>query len=376
MDVGSGLRLMILMASRAGGQGGRETAIQEVATGLTGRGHHVSVTLVGPSRDRKWEERLPNLHVGPLSATWDAMKERPLATAVFVSRVLRRTQPDAILVTEPAGSILVRASAFLAHANDPVVASWIHSNLLHVHHTWALRYCDCHLAISEGIAAQLRGRFRAPVFVVHNPVEPPSRLCARPSHGEGARFLFMGRLEAQKRVDRLLRALAGLRDQRWMLDVVGDGALRPELERLADELQIAHRIAWRGWVQDAWAVVGPVSALVLTSDHEGFPMVLIEALARGVPLVCMDCDFGPREVIQPGVNGWLVPLDDVEGFREVLQRLCVTPAALPSGDVVQESARPYRADAVVQAVERALQNATGLGHDGSRRQRSGESSSP
>lgn len=352
--MGDRLRVMILMASRAGGQGGRETAIGTVAHGLAQRGHAVGVTLVGPSRDRGWEANLPSLRVGPMSVAWEALKERPVAAVRFVAGVLREERPDAVLVTEPAGGVLVRAAAWIAGGTRPRLVSWIHSNLDHVHHSWTLRYCDAHLAISVGIAEQMKPRSRSQVFVVHNPVPPPGFLCPRPGAGEPPRFLFLGRLEGQKRVDRLLRALAGVRDQPWTLEVIGDGVLRPELERLANELGIADRVVWRGWVADGWAAAGAVSGLVLTSDHEGFPMVLIEAIARGVPLIAMDCDFGPREVIQPGVNGWLVPLGDLGEFQRVVRGICANSLTLPPPELVRSSAQPFSSSLVMEAIEAVL----------------------
>lgn len=347
-------RVLILMASRAGGRGGRETAIEMVANGLARRGHTVGVTLVGPSRERGWEAKLPHLRVGPMPLDWEALKERPLATARFLAGVLRAQHPQVVLATEPAGGLLVRAAAGLAGLSAPVVVSWIHGNLAHVHHPWTLRFCDGHLAISVGIAEQLRRRLGSRAFVVNNPVDPPDRLCPRPGHGESPRFLFMGRLGAEKRVDRLLRALAGVRDQPWTLEIVGDGVLRTQLEEMAVTLGLAERISWRGWVDNGWSAVGAVSGLVLTSDHEGFPMVLIEAIMRGVPLIAMDCDFGPREVIQPGVNGWLVPFDDLDGFRHVIRGICRGDLALPLPEAVRSTAKDFSAAAVVDAIESAM----------------------
>lgn len=347
-------RVMILMASRAGGRGGRETAIETVANGLAQRGHAVGVTLVGPSRERGWEANLPHLRVGPMPLDWEALKERPLATARFLAGVLREDRPDAVMITEPAGSVLVHAASWLADLRPPVIASWLHSNVAHVHHPWTLRFCDAHLAISEGIAAQLASRSRSQVFVVHNPVAAPASLCSRPGPEDSPRFLFMGRLEAQKRVDRLLCALAGVRDQPWTLEIIGDGVLRDRLQQLAKDLGLADRVFWRGWVEDGWGAVGAVSGLVLTSDHEGFPMVLIEAIARGVPLIAMDCDFGPREVIRPGENGWLVPFNDLTSFQRVIRGICAGDLKLPSPEMVRSTANEFSAAAVVDAIEAAI----------------------
>lgn len=348
------LRVMMLMASRAAGHGGRETAIRRVACALAARGHDVSVALIGPSRDRAWEASLPGLQVGGLSPSWEGVNDGRLTAVRFVGKALHSHKPDVVLVTEPAGSLLVRVASVTLGVPRPTVASWLHGNVDYLHHAWALRYCDGHLAISAGIAAQVQRRVRSQPYIVYNPVETSVALCVRPAPGEPTAFLCLGRLDAGKRVDRLLRSLATVKKGAWFLQVVGDGTLRPGLERLAKDLGISERIAWRGWLADPWSMVGPVTALLLTSEHEGFPMVLIEAIAHGVPLIAMDCDFGPREVIHDGRNGWLVPAGDEVTMARILEDVCVSPSLLPNPASVRLTAHEFETAQVVERIETAI----------------------
>jgi len=360
VSVPNGLKVTLLVASRQGGRGGREAAIQKVTADLAKRGHSVSVVLMGPSVEREWERSLPGLHVGPMPSDWQALKERLWPSLRFATNVLRSQRPDVVMVTEAAGSAMVRGACVLAGMHRPAVVSWLHGDVGSVHHSWALRFCDRHLAISDGIAQQIRDRFGAPIDVVYNPVDLPEDLCPRPAESAGIQFAFIGRLESQKRVDRIIQSLTHIREGNWHLQVVGEGSLRPWLQGMAEQLGVADRITWRGWLNDPWREIGAVSGLLLTSDSEGFPMVLIEAISRGVPLISMDCDFGPREVIREGQNGWLLPRGDTDAFGAFLNDICSGGTALPSRESVRATASVYDTKQVVDSIEHALMKALRL----------------
>lgn len=348
------LRLLLLVASRQAGKGGRETAVEKVCGELARRGHVVHAALMGPSVDRSWEARLPAVSIGPLPTDWHSVQERILPSLRFAAGTLRTERPDVAIVTEPAGAALLRGASLLAGVPRVPTVSWLHGDVSAIHHSWALRLCDGHLAISAGIADQIRRLSAAPVRVVHNPVDLPDDLCPRPGDAADRRFAFIGRLEGQKRVDRLLESLSRLKARNWRLEIIGDGSLRPQLERLAGEVGVAERVVWRGWVDDPWTTAGSVSGLLLTSDSEGFPMVLIEAIARGVPLISMDCDFGPREVIRDGENGWLTPFGDTDAFAAVLEEICRGSRPLPLPETVRATAQVYDTRWVVDAIEETL----------------------
>ena len=330
--------------------------MEMVSQGLLQRGHDVSVALMGPSVQRSWERRLPNLVVGPLPATWSAARDHPAASLAFLRRLLGTQRPDVVVVTEPGGALLVRTALVASRGPRPRIVSWAHGDIGRMSYFRSMRLCDGHLAISRGIADQMAQwrRRGAPVSVVYNPIAEPAGLCDRPPAGAPAAFVFVGRLERQKRFDRLLRILAGVEPPNWRLDVVGDGALRGEMTDLAAQLGLADRIGWHGWLPEPWRAVQRATAFLMTSDTEGFPLVLLEAIARGVPLVAMDCAFGPAEIVQPGTNGWLVPMGAEDRFTQVLGGICDGALPLPPADVVRLTAAPYRLDAVLTAFEAAL----------------------
>jgi len=218
--------------------------------------------------------------------------------------------------------------------------------------------CDGHLAISNGIAMQLRKRWPQPVAVIYNPFDSDGDVqqCSRPVKGDDVRLLFIGRLHEQKRVDRILVALSRVTCTNWQLQVIGDGPERAALESLASRLNLTSRIEWAGWAQQPWIQVRSASLLLFTSMIEGFSVLMVEALARGVPMAAMDCDFGPREVIQEGRNGWLLPDGDSDSLAHLIDDICAGKVPLPSVEEVVATSERFRATEVVSDLCRAVRD--------------------
>lgn len=120
----------------------------------------------------------------------------------------------------------------------------------------------------------------------------------------------LGRLTEQKDHRTLLRAFAALENDSARLVVMGDGALKGELERLADDLGVAEEVELMGYVDNPFKYVQRADLFVLSSKREGLPTVLIEALGCGCPVVSTDSPSGPVEVLDDGRYGRLVPVGD------------------------------------------------------------------
>jgi glycosyltransferase involved in cell wall biosynthesis len=148
-------------------------------------------------------------------------------------------------------------------------------------------------------------------------------------------LLCVARLVPKKGVDLLVRAAAVLAERHpdLVVDVIGDGPLRPELASLADSLGLDGRLRLHGSAtgEEVQAALARCRAVVLPcridadGDRDGMPTVLVEALARAVPVVSTDV-VGIGELVVDGVTGLLVPPDDVEALAAAVDRLLVDPA--------------------------------------------------
>ena len=140
-------------------------------------------------------------------------------------------------------------------------------------------------------------------------------------------ILTAGRLVPEKDTGTLLRAFALLRgriDAR--LEILGSGPERDTLQDLAISLGIAADVRFLGFSPQPFEEIRRADVFVHTSLFEGFGNTLLEAMASGVPLVATDCDFGPREIVTPGVNGILVPVGDPKHLAKALEALLLDPA--------------------------------------------------
>ncbi|MBM7506046.1 glycosyltransferase [Agromyces aurantiacus] len=236
------------------------------------------------------------------------------------------------------------AAAFLAHVRLPRLVT------LHVVH-------NAHLAAPGGPIGRLRAtrrevlshpeRFDAVVFlterqradaaallgapgnfaVVPNPTERPAAPPADPVADDAARdpasVVVVAGLTPRKRVDRAIRAVALARDRGpdARLRVVGDGPLAEALQELAREEGIADAVEFAGYRTDAADAFAQASVTLLTSTSEGAPLVLLEAMGRGCIPIADDIEYGPADVIDDGVNGFLVPPGGVWAMAGTIARI-------------------------------------------------------
>ena len=164
----------------------------------------------------------------------------------------------------------------------------------------------------------LRGR----ITVIPNPISPGA-VGVRPFSGRGTTVMGLGRLGHEKGFDLLIQAFARVAGDHpgWRLVILGEGTERGALEDLRDELRVADLVSLPGTTQRPFDELGTAGIFVLPSRIEGFPNALIEAMAGGAPSIATDCRSGPAEIIRHGVDGLLVPIDDVVAMAAALDSL-------------------------------------------------------
>lgn len=139
------------------------------------------------------------------------------------------------------------------------------------------------------------------------------------------RVVAVGRLDYQKGFDRLVEAWGLVRGNRdlkdWHLDIFGQGEWHGMLQSMIRERGLQDSVGLHAPVKDIAGEYARNALLVMSSHYEGFPMVMVEAMACGLPVVSFDYKCGPRDIIRQGENGLLVPDGDIRGLAAAMERL-------------------------------------------------------
>src|SRR6188472_1289035 len=211
-------------------------------------------------------------------------------------------------------------------------------------------------ADQEVYRRHLQGRSR--VAVIPNAAPPvPSQ---SPAHADRI-VLGVGRLTHQKGFDRLIRAFApvAVAHPGWTLRICGAGPKHAELRRTVRRHRLGGRVELPGAVERVDEEMARAAVYALSSRFEGFPMALLEAMSAGMAIAAFDCPTGPRELLEDGRSGLLVPEGDEAALSAALERLVADPALRARlGSGAQERARAYSIDRVG---ERWVELISGLG---------------
>ncbi len=194
-----------------------------------------------------------------------------------------------------------------------------------------LTYPRAHAIVlqTQTAAAYFPASWARRIAVLPNPVP---RCTTRSEAGEALRdgprwLLAMGRLEPPKGFDLLIRAFARIASAYplWNLRILGEGPDRESLERQIANAGLTERVSLPGAESDPGAALRHGDAFVLSSRYEGFPNALCEAMACGLPVVAFDCPTGPAEIVSDGVDGLLVPAENIEALAAAIAGLIDDP---------------------------------------------------
>lgn len=321
--------------------GGAERVVVNVANSLVARGYVLRLVLFEDIMDYRG-------YLGPDVIVECLGKKSSLDFLRMVVRlreVYRRFQPDFVVsYLEYTNIVSSLSSLFMGRRFKLILSERNHfpSHLREVRFGRLKRLlmkvtygkADAVIVNSRGVKRALEEEFGLDpgrLLVVPNPVD--LKVIAERSKEpvdhpffHGGRFRVIvgaGRLFRQKRFDRLLAAFQLVVEKRddVRLIILGEGELIGELENLSSRLGLSGKADFVGVKLNPYAWISRADVFVLSSDHEGFPNVLLEAMACGTPVVSTDCPTGPSELITSGLNGLITGQSTPESLAEAVLRV-------------------------------------------------------
>ncbi len=350
-----GHRILLVIDSLRGG--GAERQISQMANYWARKGWAVTLASWSSSEVPDFYELDPGVTREHLDIwSFARRRERPLVAAMRsiwrLARLIRRIHPDVVLSFSEASNVLAvaackatRTRCVVANRQNP---DFVMSAKRHWRIPVAIAYANAaSVVVQTKAAAQwMKEKFGLRCEVIPNAL----RDLLTPSGLRQKTVVCVGRLDEHKGHDILIRAFEKLRDAHrdWRLVIVGDGSMKQSLEALCNELNIREHVEFAGASSNVESWMESAGIFVLPSWHEGFPNVLIEAMAMGAPVISADCPYGPSEIITDNRDGRLVPVGDIEQLAVAMADLIASPAQRQELGLRALDVRSrYRQDAVM-----------------------------
>jgi glycosyltransferase involved in cell wall biosynthesis len=310
--------MKILTVGYLHGAGGAERQIILLSNQLAKRGHDVTLCVLSEYKSKyKIDESVHIVDLTSVEGGRLSILKRFLAFRKFVVKMC----PDFIVNYNLQSAYFClaipkkcRGKVIYAERGDPYDAEY--SGLLGKIRDITVNRMDGLVFQSEGARDFFDSSIKKKSVVIHNSVNVPQDKYPIPTERE-KRIVNVGRLHPQKNQKLLIDAFAQVEKDfpDYVLEIYGDGGLKDELQLHVEFLQLQDRVHLNASRKDIWDCISKASLFVLTSDYEGMPNALMEAMALGLPCIATNCrPGGARTLIEDGVNGFVVPLKDLKGL--------------------------------------------------------------
>ena len=328
------LHIALLFPSLEGG--GVQRALINLAMGLKQSG--LSVDLVVGKAAGPFNELVP-AEVRIIELGGNGM----LGRIPMLIRYLRKERPDCLMSAQYHVNLTAILARWLAGTKTPLVISE-HNDIQSVYKNaqslkdrlstrltpYLYPFADRIVAVSQGVATSLSNWTKIPtsrINIIYNPLVHKGLLASAQESANHSWFepgqppviLAVGRLEPQKDFITLLKAFDLLHKKSpARLLILGDGGQRRWIEEQVAKMKLAEFVQMPGYAANPYAFMSRAAVFVLASAWEGFPSVLVEAMACGCPLVSTDCPSGPNEILEAGRWGRLVPVGQANALSNAI----------------------------------------------------------
>lgn len=322
--------MRILMFIPALNAGGAERVMITLSNYLAEGGHDVLIQTLNTSESfYKMSDKVKVLGMeysfsrNPIIRKLQIPKIEIKRKNAFICTVLD-FRPDIILsflfttnVLALLASKKIKVPLVISERNDPLAGSLMNRKIC------AWLYPKANLIVCQGnkVASYFRN-LRGKCVVIANPLNPEAVGEFKPQKTK--KIVTVGRLIPQKNHTLLIHAFADvhLKYPEYSLIIVGEGPLKDELEAVIESLKLCDVVSIHTNIKNVMTVINDAACFVLSSDHEGFPNVLLEAMASGMPVISTDFGTGiAKDLIIDDKNGYVVPVGDKERMVMAIEKI-------------------------------------------------------
>lgn len=333
------MRLIIVIPSISAG--GAERVVSIMANYWAEKGWHVVLLTMDNGEEPPFYNLNPSivhhsLGIEGASVSFIQGTLNNIKRVLVLRKAIRKSKPQAVISFMDRTNVLTILSVL--GLNIPhIISERTDPALFHIGNEWnTLRglfypFADCLVVQTQSALAYFPDKVKNRARVIPNPVPVVNKnnISGKKDSKQDQNFIIaVGRLSQEKGFNLLLRAFSIIapRHPLWSLIIWGEGPLRTELERLKEQLGLQGRVHFPGRTRQPFEKMMQADLFVLSSRYEGFPNALCEAMACGLPVISTNCPSGPGEIIRDGVDGVLVPSENVDALAIAMERLMADEA--------------------------------------------------
>lgn len=317
------------------GVGGSERVCVNLANEWAERGHDVHIVVLNLKNDVNTHLLNSSVKVHELGVS------RLRYAALPMLRYIRKNKPGFVFVFGKEMAIimnklrkfgLTNVKLIVRILNNVNIALSKEDNVSPVVEHY-LQSAQKQLADMDAVVAQCKAMGRMltdagmvhedKLHVIYNPaskslIEKTEKVREENKRQEGSNITFIGRIDPQKQPEQLIEAFRLIKEKCTdaTLRIVGDGNLMEQTKSKVMELGLSESVIFDGIRKDMENVYADSDVVILCSEYEGMPNALIEAIGCGIPVVSYDCPIGPAEIVEDGVNGFLVKQNDISELAD------------------------------------------------------------
>lgn len=349
------MRIIYLLKSFAA-KGGEERVMADKMNYLSEHGYQITLLTYEQGEHKLAYPLHPTIRHYDLDTRFFTITKEPIAKKIFHLLVLRKIfvkrlkdkireiQPDLLISTIIP---LKNVNLLVKVKKETSINIWLESHLAYkatiratdfnknsfkyyiakLYDRWnlkAIQHCDCLITLTNGDAEHWKN-FCQNVKVIPNPITyiPKELTHYKTPH----RIIAVGRLHAQKGFDLLIQAFSLIANSipDWYLDIYGHGIEEQHLKELIHSKNLGNRIFLKGVTDHIFEEYQKSQFFVLSSRYEGWGLVLLEAMACGIPCVSFRCDYGPEDIIKNKVDGLLVEDGNIQEMANKILWMATHP---------------------------------------------------